>query len=249
VCLDTHRGVQTETVDVGAQGLARCALARHRAPQGQHLLSGAGPEGDAVSDGCGLQWPQRARLLAVSIRLGQVGLAHVLDQHAPAREQLHQTGDDRLQQRMHLVVGGRAHFDELRHAIGTTPVHPVQQQAVKMYVEVGRRAEALDQRDGAAVAFVGLAGRAGPEARPLARHEQSPGLFVSGLGLEPGGIQQMTRNHALHHLQHRRDQLGLRGQQHAQRDRQRQHPLPHRHMRDDVVYKMRCRLRHPPRAA
>ncbi|HMO49440.1 MAG TPA: transposase [Rubrivivax sp.] len=28
----------------------------------------------------------------------------------------------------------------------------------------------------------GLAGRAGPEARPLARHEQSSGLFVSGLG-------------------------------------------------------------------
>jgi hypothetical protein len=29
----------------------------------------------------------------------------------------------------------------------------------------------------------GLAGRAGPKARPLARHKQSPGLFVSGLGL------------------------------------------------------------------
>jgi hypothetical protein len=25
----------------------------------------------------------------------------------------------------------------------------------------------------------------------------------------------MARNHALHHLQHRREQLGLRGQQHA----------------------------------
>ena len=29
----------------------------------------------------------------------------------------------------------------------------------------------------------GLAGRAGPVARPLARHKQSTGLFVSGLGL------------------------------------------------------------------
>ena len=28
----------------------------------------------------------------------------------------------------------------------------------------------------------GLAGRAGPVARPLARHKQSTGLFVSGLG-------------------------------------------------------------------
>jgi hypothetical protein len=68
-----------------------------------------------------------------------------------------------------------------------------------MYVEVGRGAEALYQRDRPAVAFVGL---------------------------EPDSIQQVARNHTLHHLQHRRDQLGLRGQQHAQRDRQRQHPLP-----------------------
>ncbi|MBK8865765.1 MAG: hypothetical protein IPN37_17740 [Betaproteobacteria bacterium] len=47
------------------------------------------------------------RLLAVGIRLGQVGLAHVFDQHAPAREHLHQPGDDGLQQRVQFVVGGR----------------------------------------------------------------------------------------------------------------------------------------------
>ena len=54
---------------------------------------------------------------------------------------------------------------------------------------------------------------------------------------------------ALHHLQHRRDQFRLRGQQHAQRDRQRQHPLPHRHVRDDVVDPVRSGLRHAPGAA
>jgi hypothetical protein len=59
----------------------------------------------------------------------------------------------------------------------------------------------------------------------------------------------MARDHALHHLQHRPDQLGLRGQQHAQRDRQRQHPLPHRHVRDDVVHQVRHGLRHAPPAA
>jgi hypothetical protein len=93
---------------------------------------------------------------------------------------------------------------------------------VQVDVQVGGRAEALDQRDGAAVTFVGL---------------------------EPGSLQQMAREHALHDLQHRRDQLGLRSQQHAQLDRQRQHPLPHRHIRDDVVHQMRCSLRHPARAA
>jgi hypothetical protein len=134
-------------------------------------MPGAGPEGDMVGDGCRLQGPQRARLFAVGIRLGQVGLAPVLEQHAPAREHLHQTGDDGLQQYVHLVIGGRARLDELRHALGTTPVHTVQQQAMKMYVEVGRGAEALYQRDRAGVAFVSL---------------------------EPGSLQQMARNHGLH---------------------------------------------------
>jgi hypothetical protein len=107
-------------------------------------------------EGGRLQRPQRARLVVVGVRLGQVGLPRVLHQQPTPREQLHQPGDDRLQQRMHLVAGGRTHFDELRHAIGTTPVHPVQQQAVQVDVQVERRAEALDQRDGAAMAFVGL---------------------------------------------------------------------------------------------
>ena len=44
-------------------------------------------------------------------------------------------------------------------------------------------------------------------------------------------------------------QLGLRGQQQAQRNRQRQFPLAHRNMRDDVVDQVGSRLRHAPRAA
>ena len=91
-----------------------------------------------------------------------------------------------------------------------------------MYVEVGRRTEALDQRDGAAMAFVGL---------------------------ELGTGQQMAREHALHHMQHRRDQLGLCGQQHAKRDGQGQDPLPHRHVGNDVIHEVRRGLRHAPRAA
>ncbi|MCX8004013.1 MAG: hypothetical protein N2688_03500, partial [Burkholderiaceae bacterium] len=134
VRFDPHRGMQAEPVDVGAQRLTRPVLARHRSTQGQHLLPGAGPERDAIGDGRGLQRSQRTRLLAVGIRLGQVGLAHVLDQHAPAREHPHQPGDDGLQQRVDLLVGGRAHFDELRHAPDTAAVHPVQHQAVQVDV-------------------------------------------------------------------------------------------------------------------
>ena len=62
-----------------------------------------------------------------------------------------------------------------------------------MNVQVGRRAEALDQGDGVALTFVALETRV---------------------------VQQMPFDHPLHHLLHRRDQLGLRHQLHAQRDRQ-----------------------------
>ncbi len=90
---------------------------------------------------------------------------------------------------MKLVVGGRIHFDEGWRAISAAPIRPVQRQAVQVNVEVGGRAEALDQRDGATAPLVGL---------------------------EAGSLQQMAREHTLHHLQHQRDQLGMRSQQHTQ---------------------------------
>jgi hypothetical protein len=174
--------VQAEAVDVGAQGLAHRGLARRRASQGQHLLSCARSEGDAIRDRRRLQWLSACSSSSVGASASGVGW----------------------------------------RAINAAPIHLVQHEAVQVKVEVGRRAEALDQRDGTAVAFVGL---------------------------EPGSLEQMAREHALHHLQHRRDQLGLHGQQHAQRDRQRQHPLPHRYVRDDMVHQVRGGLRHPPRTA
>ena len=152
VGLHPHRRVQAEPVDVGAQRLARPVLARHRAPERQHLLPGAGAEGDAIGDGRGLQRPQRARLVTVGIGLGQVSLARVLDQHAPAREHLHQPGDDGLQQRVQLVVGRRIHLDEHRLAIVAALVHAAQNQTVQVDVEIGDRAEALDQPVVAALA-------------------------------------------------------------------------------------------------
>ena len=120
---------------------------------------------------------------------------------------------------MQFVVAGRIRLDKARRTIGATPVDTIQHQAVQMYVGVGRRTEALDQRDGAAMAFVGL---------------------------ELGTGQQMAREHALHHMQHRLDQLGLCGQQHAKRDGQGQDPLPHRHVGNDVIHEVRRGLRRAP---
>ncbi len=45
------------------------------------------------------------------------------------------------------------------------------------------------------------------------------------VGLERRAVEQVPSEHPLHHLQHRRRQLGLCGQQHAQPERQGQRPL------------------------
>lgn len=55
-----------------------------------------------------------------------LGLPHLLDQPAPAREHLHEPGDDGLQQRVKLFVGERSRLDEGGCAIGAAPLHPVQ---------------------------------------------------------------------------------------------------------------------------
>lgn len=54
--------------------------------------------------------------------------------------------------------------------------------------------------------------------KPLAQRD---GAAVAFVGLELGDTQQMARERVLHRPQHRRDQLGLRSQLHARRDRQR----------------------------
>jgi hypothetical protein len=61
--------------------------------------------------------------------------------------------------------------------------------------------------------------------------------------------EQVPRDHAMHYLQHGRHELGLCGQQQAQEDGQRQHPLAHRHPGDHVVLQVSSCLRHAPGAA
>lgn len=63
------------------------------------------------------------------------------------------------------------------------------------------------------------------------------------IGLDPGAFQQVGRGDALHHLQHRRHKHGLRSPWHTPWYRQRQHALPHRHLQDDMVHRVRCRPR------
>ena len=103
---------------------------------------------------------------------------------------MRRAGDDLVQHRLQCFVSWLGNFDELRRP-NAAPVHTVQDQAVKVNVQVGGRAKALNQSDRTAVSLVGL---------------------------EPGLTEQVARDDAVHHLQHKRHQLGLCGQQQAQGD-------------------------------
>ena len=64
-----------------------------------------------------------------------------------------------------------------------------------------------------------------------------------------GAGQRKAGNDAVNDLQYRREQLRMGGEQDAQRNRKRQHPLAHRHPRDHVIDQVRGALRHAPRPA
>ena len=95
----------------------------------------------------------------------------LFDEQPPTGEQLHRARDDLVQHRLQRFIGWRRHLDEFRRAVSAASVHAVQHQAMQVSVEIGRRAEALDQRDRAAVGLVCL---------------------------EPGLPEQVARDHAVH---------------------------------------------------
>jgi len=61
-------------------------------------------------------------------------------------------------------------------------------------------------------------------------------------------FDQKCRNNAVYDLQDRREELGMSGEQQAQRDRKRDHSLAHRHPGDDVIDQVRSRFHHAPGA-
>jgi hypothetical protein len=159
--------------------LLEAGVPRHDALHGQHLLPCARAECDAVGTGRGLQRPERAGIVRIGIAVGHVRRALLLDQSAAAGEQLQDAGDD-LVQHSACSASSVGYLDEDRLAFGAAPVDAVQHQAVKVDVQVGGRAEALDQRDGTAVGLVCL---------------------------QPSLLEQVAREQAVHNLQHRRQQL------------------------------------------
>jgi len=84
-----------------------------------------------------LQRPERAGLIrvGVGVSVGQIARSLLLfHEHASAGQQLHQPGDDLVQQRLQLLVGWNGYFDKHRLTV-RAPVHAVQHQAIQVYVQ------------------------------------------------------------------------------------------------------------------
>ena len=99
--------------------------------------------------------------------------------------------DDLVEQALQLIVGGRARLLEDRLALGA-PIHAIEHQTVQMDVQVGGRAESLDERDRSGVGC---------------------GAFQACL------LEQKARDDPVDDAQHRREQLGVRRKHNTQRDR------------------------------
>jgi hypothetical protein len=65
-----------------------------------------------VGEGRRLQPPRCAGRVPFDILFGQMSLPPVFRPHAAARKQLHQPGNERLQQRRQLVVSGSGRLDD-----------------------------------------------------------------------------------------------------------------------------------------
>ena len=93
---------------------------------------------------------------------------------------------------------------------------------MQMDVQVGGRAKALDESDRARVGCA---------------------TFQSRL------LDQKARDNPVDNRQHRREQFGMGGEEDAQRNGKREHPLPYRHARDDAIDQVRGALSPAPGAA
>ena len=92
----------------------------------------------------------QGRERVIRIDIGQVGHALLFDQIALAGQHFEQARDDLVEQAMQLSAGGRTRLLEDRFAPGA-PIHAVEHQAMQMNVQVGGRAESLDEGDRAGV--------------------------------------------------------------------------------------------------
>ena len=142
-----HCGMEAEAVRIGAKaGSAGFPVAAHHGAQTQHLLSGTRIEGDSIGARGGLQGLERV----IGSDVGEVGHPLLFNEIAPAGEQSHEPHDNLLEQALQLIAVGGACFVKERFIPGAA-IDAVEHQAMKVDIQIGRRAEAPDERDAACV--------------------------------------------------------------------------------------------------
>lgn len=72
---------------------------------------------------------------------------------------------------------------------------------------------------------------------------------VSRYAFSPACLTRKLADDPVDDLQHGREQFAMDGKEDAQRDREREHPLAHRHPRDDVIDQVGSGFCHAPGAA
>ena len=141
-----HPSMQAETVRFGAQGCRGFLIPAGHRSQTQHLLSGTRIEGDSIGARGGLQGLERV----IGSDVGEVGHPLLFNEIAPAGEQSHEPHDNLLEQALQLIAVGGACFVKERFIPGAA-IDAVEHQAMKVDIQIGRRAEAPDERDAACV--------------------------------------------------------------------------------------------------
>ena len=117
-----------------------------------------------------------------------------------------------LHERLQLLLTWGLNSPEHRR-LGTDEIRAVEHEHVEVNIEIERRAEALDHRHG---------------ARRAARAS------------EPCFLENVSRGHAVHDAEHLRERFGVSCKQEPQRERQREHPLTQRLLRERFV-RQQCR--------
>jgi hypothetical protein len=176
--------------------------------------------GDAAGDGGTVELGEERVLLGQRIRLRRIRAGAEATAHEEARD----ASGDLTHQPLDLGVVGRRQRMEAQGAVRPGRVDAVEQQRVEVDVQVEGVAEALDEGDRAALAVddAPLLARTPLERREDRAHEDS---------------------------QHGARERRVVGEAVAEREGQREHPLPHGNLGQHPLDQVRCRVRHAPGAA
>ncbi|VAW80484.1 hypothetical protein MNBD_GAMMA13-911 [hydrothermal vent metagenome] len=119
-------------------------VARRQGLQGEHLAPCLRPDGNAVGD----RMPQELTHRVVVHRIpSQIAVFGIPLQQALALQKAANALGDGVRQPGEFGAGQRLDPTEPGCSIRLTDIHPIKEQPVKVYVEVQRTAEALNQGD------------------------------------------------------------------------------------------------------